>query len=82
MTATTVLLSLTTLVASRYMPAVIRAGAIGVVAVTAARSKKRRRRRDAQETLRILVPPEPDEKPSPRGRQRATVVRRRMPGGR
>ncbi|GAA0366000.1 hypothetical protein NE235_02450 [Actinoallomurus spadix] len=82
MTATTVLTSLTALVASQGLPAVIRAGAIGVVALTAARSKKRRRRRDAQETLRILMPPEPDEKPSSRGRKQAKGVRQRTPGGR
>ncbi|MEV5704504.1 hypothetical protein [Actinoallomurus sp. NPDC052274] len=75
MTAATVLTGLTTLMASQGLPAVIKAAAIGVVAVTAARAKKRRRRRDAQETLRILVSPEPDGKPSSRGRKRAKEVR-------
>ncbi|WP_345367589.1 hypothetical protein [Actinoallomurus liliacearum] len=82
MTATSVLTSLTTLVATQGLPAVIKAGAIGVVALTAARSKKGWRRRDARETLRILVRPEPEEKPSSRGRKRVKGVRQRTPGGR
>lgn len=67
----TVLTGLTALVATRALPAVIRSVVTGIVAITAARAKDRPRRRDAQKTLEILVPPEPDEKAPRRGRKRA-----------
>jgi hypothetical protein len=71
----TVLTSLTALVASHTVPAMIKAIATGIVAVTAARSKCPVRRRDAQRTLRILVPQKPDREASSRGRKRTKEVR-------
>lgn len=71
---------LTSATALAVIPAVIRAVFTGIVAITAARSKYSRRRQDAQRTLEILLPSDPDKKPSRRGRGRTTGVQRPVPG--